>query len=123
LKWPGLTHSGEVRRIALDRIARLMEFARRHASERPELAREAGRLILRICRKARIRLPAAYKRLICRKCGTPFYIPGSFRVRVRSRRSTHVIITCTTCGYVKRIPAVKEKKAIRASRREDSWKT
>jgi RNase P subunit RPR2 len=123
LKWPGLTHSGEVRRIALDRIARLMEFAKRHASKRPELAREAGRLILRICRKAKIRLPAAYKRLICRKCGTPFYIPGSFRVRVRSRRSTHVIITCTTCGYVKRIPAVKEKKAIRASRREDSWKT
>ena len=32
----------DYRRIALDRIARLMEFARRHAVERPELAREAG---------------------------------------------------------------------------------
>jgi hypothetical protein len=38
-----LTHSSEVRRIALDRIARLMEFAKRHASKRPELAREAGK--------------------------------------------------------------------------------
>jgi RNase P subunit RPR2 len=109
-----LTHSGEVRRIALDRIARLMEFAMRHALERPELAREAGRLILRMCRKVRIRLPAVYRRLICRKCGTPFYRPGSFRVRVRSRRSTHVVITCATCGYVKRIPAVREKKGMLA---------
>jgi len=99
----------EVKRIALDRIARLMEFARRYARERPELAREAGRLVLRICRKARIRLPIRYKRLICRKCGTPFYIPGSFRVRVRDRRSTHIVITCNTCGYTKRIPAIKEK--------------
>ena len=28
----------------MDRIARLMEFAKRHAAERPELAREAGGL-------------------------------------------------------------------------------
>ena len=100
----------EVKRIALDRVTRLMEFARRHARERPELAMEAGKLILRICRKARIRLPTRYRRLICRKCGTPFYIPGSFRVRVRDRRSTHVVITCNVCGYVKRIPAVREKR-------------
>lgn len=101
---------GEVRRIALDRIARLMEFARRHAADRPELAREAGRLALKICRKARIRLPVRYRRLICRKCGTPFYIPGSFTVRVRDRRSTHVMIRCNTCGYIKRVPALREKK-------------
>ena len=101
----------DYRRIALDRIARLMEFAKRHAAERPELAREAGKLVLRIARKARVRIPIQYKRFICRKCGTPFYIPGSFTVRVRDRRSTHVVIRCNTCGYVKRIPAVKEKKA------------
>ena len=101
----------DYRRIALDRIARLMEFAKRHAAERPELAREAGKLVLRIARKARVRIPIQYKRFICRKCGTPFYIPGSFTVRVRDRRSTHVVIRCKTCGYVKRIPAVKEKKA------------
>ena len=101
----------DYRRIALDRIARLMEFAKRHAVERPELAREAGRLVLRIARKARVRIPIQYKRFICRKCGTPFYIPGSFTVRVRDRRSTHVVIRCNTCGYVKRIPAVKENKA------------
>ena len=100
----------DYRRIALDRIARLMEFAKRHAVERPELAREAGKLVLRIARKARVRIPIRYKRFICRKCGTPFYIPGSFTVRVRDRRSTHVVIRCNYCGYVKRIPAVREKK-------------
>jgi len=99
-----------VKKIALDRIARLMEFAEKHALERPELAREAGELVLKICRKARVRLPPRYRRLICRKCGTPFYIPGSFTVRVRDRRSTHVVIRCNTCGHIRRIPAVKEKK-------------
>ncbi len=108
----------DIKRIALDRVERLMEFARRHARERPELAREAGKLVLRICRKARIRLPLRYRRLICRKCGTPFYIPGSFTVRVRDRRSTHVVIRCNTCGYIKRIPAVREKRKVS---REASW--
>jgi len=94
----------------LDRVTRLMEFARRHAEKRPELAREAGELVLKICRKARIKLPLPYRRLICRKCGTPFYIPGSFTVRIRDRRSTHVVVKCNTCGYVKRIPVLREKK-------------
>ena len=101
----------DYRRIALDRIERLMEFAKRHAAERPELAREAGKLVLRIARKAKVRIPIRHKRFICRKCGTPFYIPGSFTVRVRDRRSTHVVIRCKTCGYIKRIPAIREKKA------------
>jgi len=99
----------DVRRIALERVERLMEFAKRHARDHPELAMEAGKLVLKICRKTRIRLPPRYRRLICRKCGTPFYIPGSFTVRVRNRRSTHIVIRCNTCGYVKRIPAVREK--------------
>ena len=110
----------DVKRIALDRIARLMEFARRHAEERPELAREAGRLALRIARKARIRIPIRYRRLICRKCGTPFYIPGSFTVRVRDRRSTHVVIRCNYCGYVKRIPAVREKRLRRIASSQEA---
>lgn len=101
----------DVRRIALDRIQRLMEFARRHAAERPELARGAGKLVLRICRKARLRLPTRYRGLLCRKCGAPFYIPGSFTVRVRDRRSTHATIRCNVCGYIRRVPAVREKKA------------
>lgn len=101
----------DVKRIALDRVQRLMEFARRHAAERPELAMDAGKLIIRICRKARLRLPTKYRRLLCRKCGTPFYIPGSFTVRIRDRRSTHATIRCKVCGYIKRIPAARENRA------------
>ena len=93
----------------MERIARLMEFAERHASERPELARDAVLLAMRIARKARVRIPYRYRRLFCRKCGTPFLTSGSLRVRVRARRSTHVVITCLRCGYVKRIPALREK--------------
>lgn len=102
--------SREIRRIALDRISRLMEFAERHASKRPELARNAVLQAMRISQKARVRIPAPYRRMFCRKCGTFFRAPGSFTVRVRDRRSTHVVIKCRVCGHVKRFPAVKEKK-------------
>ena len=101
--------SGDLRKVALDRIARLMEFARRHSIQRPELAHEAALLAMRIARKARVKMPLRYRRLVCRRCGTPFYIPGSFTVRIRSRRSTHIVIKCHVCGYVKRISVVKEK--------------
>lgn len=100
----------EVKKIAVERIINLMEFAKRHAAERPKLARQAGKLALRICRKSRIRFPTRYRRLICRKCGTPFYIPRSFTLRVRHRRSTHIVIKCNTCGHIKRIPAMNRKK-------------
>ena len=105
--------SSEVKRIAFDRIRRLMEFARRHAAERPELAREAILLAMRVARKARIKIPREYRRTFCRRCGTSFYTPGSFTVRVRDRRSTHVVVRCNVCGYVRRIPAVREKRKMR----------
>lgn len=94
----------------MERIERLMEFAERHARERPELARKAVLQAMRIAQKARVRIPRRHRRMFCRKCGTPFWVPGSFTVRVRSRRSTHIVIRCKVCGHLKRIPAQKEKK-------------
>lgn len=93
--------------IALDRIDRLMDFAKRHAVERPEIARKAILLAMRIAQKARVRIPKKYKRMFCRKCGTSFWTPNSFTIRVRDRRSTHIVIKCMRCGYIKRIPVNK----------------
>ena len=102
--------SRELKKIALDRIDRLMDFAKKHATERPEIAREAIILAVRIAQKARVRIPRKYKRMFCRKCGTPFWTPNSFTVRVRDRRSTHIVIKCLKCGYIKRIPVKKKPK-------------
>ncbi|MEN2974813.1 MAG: hypothetical protein ABDH32_04450 [Candidatus Caldarchaeales archaeon] len=99
--------SRELKKIALDRIDRLMDFAKKHAVERPEIARQAILQARRIAQKARIRIPRKYKRTYCRKCGSSFWTPGSFTIRVRDRRSTHIVIRCTRCGYVKRIPIEK----------------
>ncbi len=104
--------SRELKKIALERINRLMDFAERHAAERPEIAKEAILLAMRIAQKARVRIPKKYKRMFCRKCGTPFWTPNSFTVRIRDRRSTHVVIRCLKCGYIKRIPVSKKSKTI-----------
>lgn len=104
--------SKELKRVALDRISRLMDFAREYAVERPEIAREAILLAMRISQKARVRIPRKYKRMFCKKCGTPFWTPYSFTVRVRDRRSTHIVIRCLECGYIKRIPAKRKSKPI-----------
>lgn len=104
------TRMPDIRRIALERVARLMEFAERHGYERPKLAREAVLQAMRIARKARVRIPYRYRRLFCRKCGTPFLTHDAFRVRVRARRTTHVVITCLRCGHIRRIPALREKR-------------
>lgn len=99
--------SRELKKIALERIDMLMDFAKKHAVERPEVAREAIQLAMRIAQKARVRIPRKHKRMFCRKCGTPFWTPNSFRIRVKDRRSTHLVIKCLKCGYMKRIPVKK----------------
>lgn len=104
--------SRELKKIALERIDRLMDFAKRHSAERPEIAKEAILLAMRIAQKARVRIPRKYKRMFCRKCGTPFWTPNSFTVRIRDRRSTHIVIKCLKCGYIKRIPVSKKSKTI-----------
>lgn len=97
----------DVKKIALERIERLMEFAEKYAAGEPELARKAVLQAMRIAQKARIKIPKRYKWSFCRKCGASFYTPGSFTIRVRDRRSTHIVIRCNRCGYIKRIPVKK----------------
>ncbi|MEM1583973.1 MAG: ribonuclease P [Nitrososphaerota archaeon] len=104
--------SRELKKIALDRVCRLMDFARKHAIEKPEIAREAALLAMRIAQKARVRMPRKYKRMFCKKCGTLFWTPYSFTVRIRDRRSTHIVIKCLKCGYIKRIPVKKRSRSI-----------
>ncbi|MEM1676797.1 MAG: ribonuclease P, partial [Nitrososphaerota archaeon] len=60
--------SRELRKIALERIERLMDFAKKHALERPEIARQAVLLAMRIAQKARLRIPRRYRLMYCRKC-------------------------------------------------------
>lgn len=89
------------------RIKRLFDFAIAHADSMPEEAEEAVRIARRIAQRARVRLPRQYRVLFCRKCGNLFLRPDSFTVRVRPRRSTHVVVRCKRCGWTRRYCSTK----------------
>ncbi|MFP3950846.1 MAG: ribonuclease P [Candidatus Bathyarchaeia archaeon] len=95
---------GEDRRIALKRIHRLFEEARRVADEDPDLAKRYAHLARRISLRMRVGIPKRYKRWICPRCKS-FLIPSeNCRVRLRQGREPHIAITCGECGFIQRVP-------------------
>ncbi|MCS7129684.1 MAG: hypothetical protein RMH74_05315, partial [Candidatus Caldarchaeum sp.] len=90
------------RRKALSHVRRALDFASEIYSSDPETARKAVRLAMKISQKKRLRLPTELRRRFCRKCATPFTGPSTFSVRVRQRRSPHVVVRCRVCGYMRR---------------------
>ncbi|MCC6004888.1 MAG: hypothetical protein LM590_11165 [Thermofilum sp.] len=95
----------ELKDLAWQRIARLLELAEKIYPVEPELANRYGELALAISKKAQMPYPDFLKAKVCRKCGA-FLVPGkTMRVRVRNRGNMkYIAITCLRCGYVRRYP-------------------
>ena len=105
-----LTVNSVTKRIALRRVNTLLGKASDVNSSDPSLARSYVWTARKIAMAARTSIPRIYSRRICRKCNS-LLIPGqSGRVRIKSRRQTHLVITCLNCGYVKRIPLSHDKE-------------
>jgi len=94
----------ETKQIAMERIHTLFRLAKKAVREEPELAQRYAQIARRIAMRARLRLPAEYRRLICRHCKSFIYPGVNCRVRVQQRREPHVVITCLVCGRHTRIP-------------------
>lgn len=90
------------RRRQLNHVKMALEFAAETYPTDPERARKAVKLAIKLCQKNRLRLPLDLRRRFCRKCATPFVGLTTFSVRVRSRRSPHVVVRCSVCGHVRR---------------------
>ncbi len=88
----------------LEHVMAALEFAEKIYGESPVRARNAVRLAIKLCQKARVRLPPELRRRFCRRCATPFIGSSTFSVRVRVRRSPHVVVRCRVCGYIRRYP-------------------
>lgn len=95
--------------LARERIEKLLSLASDIHEERPELADRYVELAWRIKTRCNLRLPDRLKRKFCRKCRSLWIPDKTCRVRTRSSRPPHLIITCLKCGYIKRIP-YKESK-------------
>ncbi|KXA95733.1 hypothetical protein AKJ65_00960 [candidate division MSBL1 archaeon SCGC-AAA259E19] len=94
----------DLKKIALERVERLLDFASSVFKRRPDLAHRYAELAWKIKTRYNLRLPRRFKRKFCRKCQS-FWAPGeTCRVRLRPSSPPHLAITCLKCGYVQRIP-------------------
>lgn len=97
------------KQIAKQRIQVLFQQAQTIYKTNPKLAQHHIETARKIAMAARLSLPQMYTRQICKKCNS-LLIPGeSSRVRTKSNREPHVVITCLNCGKQTRIP-LKVKK-------------
>ncbi|MDI9608848.1 MAG: ribonuclease P [Candidatus Verstraetearchaeota archaeon] len=91
-----------VRDLARQRIERLFSLANQAVKSDPRLANRYVSIALKISMRTRVRIPRELKRTVCRKCKAFLYPGITSRVRVRTRRSPHVSVTCLNCGTVRR---------------------
>jgi len=79
----------------------------------PKLAHFYNFNLRQISQKLVLRISPYIKQTICKHCDQ-ILIPGKTALyRIRPRRQCHTIITCTTCGKVKRYVFKKPKIKIK----------
>lgn len=89
--------------VAQERMQILLGQAKDVAGKDQKLSRRYVELARKISTRTKIRIPKEDKRYLCKGCGIAL-IPGlNARVRLRPR-NTRVVITCLSCGAVKRYP-------------------
>ena len=101
------------RRIALERMEILFHHAEEEALRgRTARARRYVDLARRIGMRYNVRVPPEFKRRFCKDC-LSYLLPG-VNARVRLGRG-RVVVTCTGCGAIQRLPYREEQKAVRAA--------
>jgi ribonuclease P protein subunit RPR2 len=103
------------RRIALERMEILFHHAEGEALHgRTARARRYVDLARRIGMRYNVRVPPEFKRRFCKSC-LAYLLPG-VNARVRFGRG-RIVVTCTGCGAIQRLPYRVEQKAARATRK------
>lgn len=98
-----------MREIVVERINRLLKLAEEH-TQAPNRAKRYVSLARKIAMKYNVRIPRYWRRKICPYCHT-FLRPGyNCRIRLRSNRFPHVVITCLRCKNIVRIPYIRGKQ-------------
>jgi ribonuclease P protein subunit RPR2 len=88
----------------------LFQQALESGAEKPDLIQRYVSTACKIAMGARIRLPAEYKRRVCKGCGI-LLVPGkNSRVRIKQNREPHVTVTCLKCGELARFPLKTKKR-------------
>jgi len=94
--------------IAADRIEILLKESRENLDKNPKLSHRYVELARKISTRTKVRIPKEEKRYLCKGCGLPL-IPGkNARVRILPGNS-RIVITCLSCGKLKRYPFVRNR--------------
>ncbi|MGC8652132.1 MAG: ribonuclease P protein component 4 [Candidatus Micrarchaeia archaeon] len=99
-------HGGLVKSIAGERMAILLELAKKNTLENTEQSRKLARSYVKkirlISMHYKVKLPKQARDIICKKCNT-LLIPGlNAHVRIASSHS-YVVLKCDNCGHEKHI--------------------
>ena len=101
--------------VARERIEILIGQAKEMAWKNENLSRRYVDLARRISKRTKTRIPSQVKRYLCKDCGIAL-VPGhNARVRLHAH-NTGIVITCLSCGSVRRYPVnsrVSPKKVLR----------
>ncbi len=101
--------------VARERIEILIDQAKEMARKNEDLSRRYVDLARRISKRTKTRIPSDVKRYLCKGCGIAL-VPGhNAKVRLHAR-SSGIVITCLSCGSLRRYPVnirISPKKVLR----------
>jgi len=96
---------GDLRAIGRQRVSTLTALSEEAVrTGRNDRARRYIGLSLRICGKARIRMPEGFR--YCKECMLPL-MPG---VNCHVRLTGHKVVTTCPCGEIRRMPYLREQR-------------
>ncbi|MBI2650904.1 ribonuclease P [Candidatus Woesearchaeota archaeon] len=87
------------KKTALERIDELFKKAKESFNKEPKLSNRHAQLARRIAMKYKVKIPAEFKRRICKNCHA-YLVPGR-NCRVRTRKG-HMVYYCLSCkGFMR----------------------
>ncbi|MBD3341943.1 MAG: ribonuclease P [Candidatus Lokiarchaeota archaeon] len=97
-------NKGLMKQIANGRIKYLFELAEKTYPIDKELANRYIYLVRRYAQRAKLKIPAEWKKCICQKCYSLLVYGDNCRIRMQSRsgKGSHISVTCLECNYTKR---------------------
>jgi ribonuclease P protein subunit RPR2 len=102
-------------KIARERIEILFNEAEKELSHHPERSNRYVQMARNLAQKYNLKIQGSWRGRICKNCHS-FLRPGlNSQVRLSD---TSLRVKCLKCGYIRRIPYIKEKKERRRSKIE-----
>lgn len=95
--------------VASERIGILIDQARQMVERDERLSRRYVSLARKISERTKVRIPSETKKYLCKSCGIAL-VPGyNAKIRLHAAKSG-LVITCLSCGTVKRYPVIAKNR-------------